>query len=205
MQHVHRSRRQGRNDRARRDDLRVSREPAACPEGRGLGACAGAVALVADRCRRTVRQGSGYRRLDPGADDHLRNSPGHGHSDFGQRARPQRRCGVHQVPGVHGTGSRPGDPRSTRQCRVRRQLHQFALVGFARRCPCPQGTQDSQGRDHAGRAGLAADQEGRRSRGPAPYLHRGGRRVARVGLLHVPGDERRPGPEGAIFRQHQQP
>ena len=53
--------------------------------------------------------------------------------------------------------------------------------------------------------GLAGGQAGGRGRGARPGVPRGGRRVARAGLLDVHRDERRPARARAVRRQHQQP
>ena len=52
-------------------------------------------------------------------------------------------------------------------------------------------------------AGIRNHPAGSRSRGPGPDIHRGRRRVARTGLLHVPGNERRFRQPGRPRRQYQ--
>src|SRR6185437_6052902 len=61
-----------------------------------------------------------------------------------------------------------------------------------------------QGRADARGARLTANQEGRGGGRAAPDFPGGRRRMAGIRLLHVPRDERRPGGQGSLLRQHEQ-
>ena len=91
LQHVHRGRGARGHDRARRHDVRVPRRPRVRAAGRGLGRGGGALAAVADRRGRDLRQDHHARRDGPGADDHLRHQPRHGHADHEPHSRSGRR------------------------------------------------------------------------------------------------------------------
>ena len=67
----------------------------------------------------------------------------------------------------------------------------------------PEGRQERQARD--GRSGLGPGEGTGRARRAGPDLQGRGLRVARAGLLDVPGDERRPAGAGRALRIDQQP
>ncbi len=115
LQHVDRSRRSCRSDRARRHHVRVPRGPTVRPEGSRVGAGARRVAGAAHGRGSDVRQGSGHRRVqarterlvgnEPRSDDDdRRGRPG---SRFVHRRRSGRICDP-RAP-VHGT-----EPRARR-------------------------------------------------------------------------------------------
>ncbi len=68
-----------------------------------------------------------------------------------------------------------------------------------------KGRKVARGCAPAHRAGLAAGQARRRGGRPCRDLQDGRRRLARIRLLDVPGDERRHGGAGPVFAQHEQP
>ena len=78
LQHVDRGGRAGRDDRARRHDVRLSRGPAGCAERRGLGAGARAVAAASHRSRRVVRRRGHGRARPVEAAGHVGHEPRHG-------------------------------------------------------------------------------------------------------------------------------
>ena len=86
-------------------------------------------------------------------------------------------------------GFEPGRPiaEPAGQRGLHRQLHQRAPVRPARRGRRPARTQGGRGGADAGGAGLAGGQARGGGGGPAQGVSRGRRRVARTGLLDVPG------------------
>ena len=105
-------------------------------------------------------------------------------------------------------GLTPGHADGGRRRReyLHRQLHQQPDRGSARRRRGGEGPPDRpQYPSGADRAGLGAGQAPGRGRGARPHLRRGGLRMARAGLLDVPGDEPRQGPGRRTLRLDQQP
>ncbi len=94
---------------------------------------------------------------DAGADDHLRDQPGHGHPDQRRRPRTGERDGG-EGAGLHGPAGEAAAARAQGGRGVHRQLHELAPVGSARRGGRAEGAQGRRRRARAGRAGIAADQ-----------------------------------------------
>jgi 3-isopropylmalate/(R)-2-methylmalate dehydratase large subunit len=175
------------------------------PQGAAWDAGRRRLVDAAQRSGRDVRQVGHDRRLDARADDHLRHQPRHGHHHQWLRAEPRRRRRVRQVAGVHGDARGRAPGRQAGAGRLHRQLHQCAPVGSRGRGEHPAWPQGRPGRAGAGRARLAADQEGSGRPGPRTGVQGRRRRMARVRLLDVPRHERRPRRcRRPVLRQHQQ-
>ena len=85
LQHVGRSRRQGRLHRAGREGLRLRQGPSQGAEGQAVGRRAALLGDAADRRRRVLRPRGQARRREAAADRHLGHEPGAGH--LGDRPR----------------------------------------------------------------------------------------------------------------------
>ena len=138
------------------------------------------------------------RRLDDDAVRHLGHQPRPGRAARRRRARPRRLRGRRgpgrrrERPAVHGPRGRHADARGQGRHRLRRLLHQRPHRGPAPRRRHHQGPPRRQGHPAARRARLGAGAPAGRGRGPRRDLQGGRRRVARRGLLDVPGHEPRP-------------
>ena len=100
LQHVDRGGRARRPDRARRDDLQVSRRPALRAEGRRLGPGARPVAAPAVRQGRALRPRARPRRRGHPADGHLGHQPAGRAADHRRRSRSGQCAGREQARGV---------------------------------------------------------------------------------------------------------
>ena len=203
------ARRAGRPDRAGRDDLRLSQGPAAGAQGRGLGAGGRLLADAAVRRRRRLRQ-RGHaatpatsRRRSPGAPARRTSSPITGavpDPAERRRRRPARRRWSARCEYMGLTAGQPMTGRHGRRG-LHRLLHQQPDRGPARR-----RRRSSRGRKVA--AGVRAMvvpgsglvKRAGRGRGARPDLPRRRLRVARAGLLDVPGHEPRQAAAGRALR-----
>ena len=161
-----------------------------------------ALARAADRPRRELRPGGRDRRRRNLADGHLGHQPRHGRRGHRPRPRPGRAGvagrsrGGRTRPRLHGPGGRDPDDRGRSRTRLHRLLHQLADRGPARG---GGGGRRAQGRRLGpgdGRPRLPAGQGSGRSRGPRRGLPQRRLRMARGGLLDVPGHEPRHPVEG---------
>ena len=200
LQHVDRSRRARRHGRARRHDVRLPRGPPVRADRRGVGARARRVAGAPHRRRRrrsTRKSRSTPRTLRPAVTlGHEPRADGH-HRRRRPRPRarsptPTERDAAMHALALHGAEGGDTDPRHRRRHRVHRLVHELAHRGPAR---CRGGR---------ARAGTCATACARSScparcavkaeaggRGARRGVHRRRLRVARAGLLDVPGDEPR--------------
>ena len=103
--------------------------------------------------------------------------------------RPHRR---REGAGVHGARGRHPDARGQGRHRVRRLVHQRPHRGPAPGRRDHQGPQGRQGHPAARRTRVGARADAGRGRRTRHRLQGGRRRVARRGLLDVPGHEPRP-------------
>ena len=88
LQHVHRSRRARRHDRARRDDVRISAADAPrAPKGAAWDAAVARWSKLPTDPGREVRSLDRHRRRDARAHGHLRHASRHGRADHRLRAR----------------------------------------------------------------------------------------------------------------------
>ena len=112
---------------------------------------------------------------------------------------PLDREGCNRALGLHGPGGRSADHRHPAGPRVPRVLYERphrGPPGRGRRGRRPQG---GQARAGDGGTRFRTREAPSRGRGPGPDLQGGRVRMARRGLLHVPGDERRhPGTRRAV-------
>ena len=117
-----------------------------------------------------------------------------------ERARERR-----PSPRVHGPHRRHGSARRQRRHRVHRELHQLAHRGPAGGGRGGGGSSGEGRRPHARGARLVRGEAAGRGGGARPGVHRRRVRLARAGLLDVPGHEpRQAGPRGT-GGVHQQP
>ena len=184
LQHDDRGRRARRHDRARRDDLRLgatSAAPTSIPAWRELRTDDGA----------TLRQGGRRRRRRAQPDGHLGHEPGAGRRRHrrGARARRPRARSARW----HYMGLEPGTPIQDIRARprVHRLVHELAHRRPARRRRGRRGPQGRLRRLRDGRPRLGAGEGAGRGRGPRRGLPRRRLRLARRGLLDVPGHEPR--------------
>ena len=115
-------------------------------------------------------------------------------ADPGDREAAQRALAYMGLEAGHAAA------RDQRRHGVPGQLHELAhrgLPGRGRRAGGPLG---AQGPARAGRARLAPGEGAGRGGGAGQGLHRGGLRVARAGLLHVPRHEPRQAGRGRALR-----
>ena len=148
---------------------------------------------------------------DARAHGHLRHQPGHGHPDHRPRPAPRggaddpTRRGLERA--LEYMGLTPGEPIAGQPVDVVfiGVVHEQPDQRPAARGVGAQGPPRRGRRPADDRAGLAAGEGAGRARGPARDLPGGRRRVARVRLLDVHRDERRPAVAGAVRDQHVQP
>ena len=134
LQHVHRSRRTRRHDRARRDHVRVSQGPPRAPKGAAWDRA------VARWRKLPTDAGARFDRIveidasDARADGHLRHASRHGRADHRRRCPISRatRCSEKALAYM-GLQGRRAAARQARAGRVRRQLHQRPPVRSAQR------------------------------------------------------------------------
>ena len=148
-------------------------------------------------------------KLEP--HDHLRHQPGHGHADqradadpdsfedSSQRAASRRRCATW----ASSPGSRCSARKSTWSSSARARTRASSDLRMA--AGVFSGRKVADGVRDAGRPRLARHQEAGRVRRARPDLQRGGRRMARAGLLDVHRHERRQPRAGAVRGQHLEP
>ncbi len=211
LQHEHRRRGAGRADRPRRHHLRVRPRPAACAAGRRVGRGGRALAAAADRRRGHVRQVDHDRRRCPRADGHLRHEPGHGHPHHqpgpvarrAGRPEPAARAGARAR--VHGPATRAGDPRPEGRRRVHRLVHERPDQRPAAGGRSAQGPARRRRRPADGHARLGRGEARGGARRDRRHLQGGRRRLARVRLLDVHRDERRPAAARAVRGEHLEP
>ncbi len=108
-------------------------------------------------------------------------------------------------PGVHGTRGRHAAARGQGRHGLRGLVHQRPHRGPACCRRGPQGPSGSAGHPPARRAGLGPRPSPGRGRRSRRRLQGGRRRVARSGLLDVPGHEPGPARAGGAQRLHLQP
>ncbi len=104
-----------------------------------------------------------------------------------------------------GLDGRHADPGDQGRLGVHRLVHQQPDVGSARCCPDRQGPQGGRPCARLGRARLGEHQAHGGSRGTRPRLPRRRLRMARTGLLDVPGRQRRHDRAGREERLDLQP
>ena len=197
LQHVDRGRGTGGDDRARRDDVRVSRRPARRADRSRVGAGARRLAHARIRPRRRVRQRVHDRRRRARPAGHLGDEPGDGRAGHRPRARSgrlrrsrpaaRRRAGAH----LHGPRAGHGDAGHLRRPRLHRLVHECADRGPARRRGRRRGQAGPSERPGARRAGVGDGQADRRGGRARPDLRRRRLRVAPRGVLDVPRHESR--------------
>ena len=202
------------HDRAGRDHVRLPRGPPARARGRGLGR---GRRRTGGRCAPTTTRSSTRRScIDAAELDAVRHL---GHQPRPGRCRCRRPCPTRRrstTPSSARAAERALEymgltaghaaARHRGRHRVRRLVHQRPHRGPARR------------RRRAARAarsptasamlvvpGSMQVKAAGRGGGPGRGLHRGRRRVARGGLLDVPGHEPRPAHAGRAQRLHLQP
>ncbi len=107
----------------------------------------------------------------------------------GEIADDNKRRAAETSLGYMGLQGRREDHRHRDQPRVHRLLHQRAHRGFARRRQGRGGQDRQRQRQRHGGAGLRTGEGAGRGRRSRPDFRRRRLRVARAGLLHVPGDE----------------
>ena len=106
-------------------------------------------------------------------------------------ATEQKRASIKRALDYMGLKGGEKIDRHRNRPRLHRLLHQRPHRGFARRRGDRQGPQGSRARQRDGRAGLGPGQGAGRGRGARQDFPRRRLRVARAGLLDVPGDEPR--------------
>ena len=165
---------------------------------------------AAHRRGRDLRRDDHDRRAAPGADDHLRHQPRHGHAHHGRvptpttwttgasaRARARRSSTWTSQPGQ--ALARPAGGR-----RVHRLVHELAASPTCALAAAvlqrPAGRR-RRARDGRARAREEVKRQAERG-GPRRGLPRGRRRVARGRLLDVHRDERRPAGARPVRDQH---
>ncbi|CAA9339493.1 MAG: 3-isopropylmalate dehydratase large subunit, partial [uncultured Friedmanniella sp.] len=211
LQHVHRGRRARRADRPRPDDVRVPAGPPARPAGRRLGRSRGALVHAAHRPRRRLRPRGAHRRRLAEPLRHLGHQPRPGPADQRRRARPGadrrrgRPPGGRVGAGLHGADRRYTAARDRRGHGVPGVVHQQPDRGPADGRRPAEGQEGRRQHPDARRPGVGGGQAAGRGRGAGPGLHRRRSRVARRGLLDVPGHEPRPAAARRAVGLHQQP
>ena len=197
LQHVDRRRRAGRLCQSRRDDVRVPRRAAVCAGRRRVRTRPRLVAQLAPTPMRVYddRVTSTAARIEPTVTWGI--NPGQSVGVNGVLPDPRdvaegERAGIEEA--LRSWGSRPAqrDRRHAHRRRVHRFVHERPPVGSARSRP-----RRARPSGRAARAGLVvpgseAVRAGGGARRAARRVQRGGVRVARRGLLDVPGHE--PGP-----------
>ena len=168
------------------------------------------LARAHDRPRRHLRPRHHTRRLDGRAARDLGHTARHGRAGHRRRAgsgHPHRLRAYEFRTGarLHGPDARHDDRRDPRGSGVHRLLHERPPGRSARGGTRREGASRGADRARHGRARIAAGEEGRRSRGPARDPARRRLRVARAGLLDVPGHERRRPRCRPALRLDQQP
>ena len=117
----------------------------------------------------------------------------------------QKRASIKRSLDYMGLTWRREDHRHRDRPRVPRLLHQWPDRGFARRRQDRRGTPGRRQRQGDGRAGLGPRQGAGRAGGARRDLQGGGLRMARAGLLDVPGDEPRQARAGRALRLDLEP
>ena len=162
LQHDDRGRRPCRDDRARRDDVRMGYGPTH-PAGRAVGG-ARRVAGAAHRAGGDVRSRDRRRRRSDQSDGDLGHDAGNGRSGDRGGARARLRAGRARAR-VHGPSGGNADPGDQARPRVHRLVHELADRRSARRSLGDRRPQGRQRRLRDGRARLAAGQAAGRARG----------------------------------------
>ena len=211
VQHVDRGRRQGRDGRSRRHDVRLPRGPPPRPARAGLGRSRRRMALAAQRRRGGVGPRSPRRcARASGPQVSWGTNPGQVTSIDGsvpspdEFADPATRESVARALEYMALDAGHGDARHRRRHRVHRLVHEQpdrGPPGRRRRARRPHG----HGEAGDGRAGQPCRQGPGRGRGPRPGVHRGGGRLAGAGMLDVPGDEPRQARARRAVGEHEQP
>ncbi len=127
------------------------------------------------------------------------------HPYAGRAGRSGRAAQPAEFVGVHGPQGRPAHGRAAGGHRLHRLVHQRPHRGSAGGSGAGAGEAGGGRRAGAGGARLQGCEGPGGSRRAGSHLQRGGLRVARRGLQHVPGHERRQGRRGQICGQHLQP
>ena len=196
LQHDDRGRRPRRDDRARRDDVRVDRRSSRGPRRpRGGGR---RMAPAADRGGCGLRHRDRGRRRLAVADGHLGNEPGPGRR--GHRRGPGAAVRARAArASLHGSRARARDPRDPARSRLHRLVHELEDRRPAGGGVDGRGPQGGEYAERDGRPRLRPGQGRGRGRGPRRGLPSRRVRLAQRRLLDVPGDEpRHPQPGRAV-------
>ena len=185
LQHDDRGRRPGRHDRARRDDVRLGRRARRDRDPRRV-----ARAAAPTRARRSTARSPSTRARS------ARRSPGARRptwSPASPRPCPQPTTDGPRARAAPTWASRPA--RRSRRSRWTACSSARARTAASATCASPprssRAARSPSSVQRDGRAGLGAGQGAGRARGPRRDLPRGRLRLARRGLLDVPGDEPR--------------
>jgi hypothetical protein len=199
LQHGDRGGRARRHGRVDDDHDRLPQGPPAGPPGRATGTGGRLLAHAASPTGRALRPGRrARRRRDPPA-GHLGHLARDGRADRRSRARSRStkriRCAARAWSARWCTWASTPTPRSPRSASTRCSSAR-APTRASRTCAAAavvKGRRKADPRQAcAGRAGLRAGQAQAEAEGPRQGLPRRRVRMARAGLLDVPGDERRP-------------
>jgi hypothetical protein len=106
---------------------------------------------------------------------------------------------------LYGADGRHQDHRHRARSRLHRFLHQRPHRGPAGGSGRRQGAEGQSARQRHDRAGLGPGEGAGRGGRAGQDLHRGRLRLARAGLLHVPGHERRPARPARALRLDLEP
>ena len=197
LQHVDRGRRARRHDRARRQDLRLSQGSAEDAEGRPLGSRDAPLGDAAQRRGRRVRSRRPAQRRRPAADRLLGHEPAGRGADLRRGAAGRGRRRPSRSAPRSGARSTIWGSRAARRSPTSKSIASSsarAPTGESRTCAPPRRSPRATRFPNASTRWSCRDRAGQgrgRGRRPGPDFPRRRLRVARAGLLDVPGDEPR--------------
>ena len=212
LQHVDRGRRAGGDDRARREDVRLSRGPARGADRSRVGAGARRLAHARIRSRRHATTASS-RSTSPSS---RRRSPGGRTRRWSCRSRgrvpdpagfadPDRRPPPSGRSPTWASSPARAMQDISRRPRLHRLVHERADRGPARRRGRRRGQAGPSRRPGPRRAGVGDGQADRRGGRARPDLPRRRLRVAPGGVLDVPRHESRRARRRRALRLHLEP